>query len=244
MKKRKKELREKQIDEILKDVDSTNDDNKMFEAIKALHTKKKEITFENDEKGKSVSSPQEIYSVIEKYFKSQFQKQTQVAITKFTTAPKKLTKEITTEEVTNAVSKMANNKAPGEDEIAVEMFKYGPDELHSEMASILNHIFDCNDNLKLGTGILLPLPQTKEIPRTCRKSSTNHITRTNSQTTIKNFHESLRHQNQHVSLTLTKRISTRPKHHRYSLGIQMDSGKGPKRRCSNILNRNRHVERL
>ena len=124
-KKRKKELREKEIDEILKEVDSTKDDNKMFKAIKALHCKKKKVQFVNDEKGKSVSNPQEIYKVIEKHFKSQFHKQNQEPIPKFTTSAKKLRKEITADEVKKAVSKMSNNKARGQDEIVIEMFKYG-----------------------------------------------------------------------------------------------------------------------
>ena len=37
MKKRKKELREKQIYDILKYIDETKDENKMFKAIKTLH---------------------------------------------------------------------------------------------------------------------------------------------------------------------------------------------------------------
>ena len=57
---------------------------------------------------------------------------------------------------------MANNKAPGKDGL-VELVKYGCDELNSEIAEIINDMFRNNDNeLKLGTGILKPLPKPKK----------------------------------------------------------------------------------
>ena len=159
MRKRKKELRETEIDNILKEVDTTKDDIKMFKAVKALHTKRKQISYIDDEDGKSVSNPQEIYNVINKYFKKQFSKPNQGHVSKFKTDAKKLRKPITTEEVTQAVSKMSNNKAPGKDEIHVEMVNYGPKELHSEIATLLNSIFEHNNATKMGTGILLPIPK-------------------------------------------------------------------------------------
>ena len=53
---------------------------------------------------------------------------------------------ITAEEVTKAVQKMANNKAPGEDNINVELIKYAPKEIHKEISNILNGIFKSNDD--------------------------------------------------------------------------------------------------
>ena len=59
---------------------------------------------------------------------------------------------------------MANNKAPGKDNINVELVKYAADDIHGEIAEVLNDIFKTNnDELKLGTGILLPLPRPKQI---------------------------------------------------------------------------------
>ena len=55
---------------------------------------------------------------------------------------------------------MANNKAPGKDNINIELIKYGPKKLQKEISDILNSIFENNINeIKLGTGILLPIPK-------------------------------------------------------------------------------------
>ena len=81
----------------------------------------------------------------------------------FIIPPKRLNNMITTKEVTKAVQKMANNKAPGKDNINLEVIKYTPEEVHQEISKILNGIFETNnEEIKLGTGVLLPLPKPKK----------------------------------------------------------------------------------
>ena len=41
---------------------------------------------------------------------------------------------ITAKDVTKAVQKMANNKAPRKDNINVELIKYAPEEFHQEIS--------------------------------------------------------------------------------------------------------------
>ena len=51
---------------------------------------------------------------------------------------------------------MANTKAPGKDNINVEL-------IHQEIRKILNEIFETkNEEVKLGTRVLLPLPKPKK----------------------------------------------------------------------------------
>ena len=45
---------------------------------------------------------------------------------------------------------MSNNKAPGRDNINVELVKYAPEDVHKEIAEVLNNVFETNsDELKL-----------------------------------------------------------------------------------------------
>eukprot|EP00112_Aurelia_sp_Birch-Aquarium-sp1_P012816 Seg270.3 transcript_id=Seg270.3/GoldUCD/mRNA.D3Y31 product="hypothetical protein" protein_id=Seg270.3/GoldUCD/D3Y31 len=189
MKKRMKEVKEKEIEELIKEVESAKNDAKMFKAVKALQKRNPGIQFVHDENNKCMKQPQEIYKIIEKHFKEHFQKINAEKIIKFSSQPKKLTNEITTKEVRQAIQKMSNNKAPGKDGINVELIKYGPEESHEEISTILNDIFRFNDEeIKIGTGILLPVPKQKKTKRTCQNLRPNYTIRNYSQSLIKNFH--------------------------------------------------------
>ena len=164
MSRRVKELKERTAEEMIKTIETAKNDTRMFKAVKALHTKHKKVQFVHDEQTRCVTQPQEIYNIVEKHFMNHFVKSNVNEIKKFLTPPKKLNRMITTDEVTKAVKQMANNKAPGKDNINVELIKYAPKELHKEISKILNDIFTNNDNeIQLGNGILLPIPKPKKI---------------------------------------------------------------------------------
>ena len=58
---------------------------------------------------------------------------------------------------------MNSNKAPGKDNISVELVKYTPEEIYKEISNILNGFYERNDTrIKLWTDILLPLQKLKE----------------------------------------------------------------------------------
>ena len=58
---------------------------------------------------------------------------------------------------------MASKKAPRKNNIKIELIKYAPAEVHQEISKILYRIFDNNnEDVKLGAGILLLLPEPKK----------------------------------------------------------------------------------
>ena len=118
----------------------------MFKAAKALHMKHQKIQFVHDDQERCVSQLQEVHKIIERYFMKHFSKENINHIKKFITGAKRLNRKITAKDQhRTAVWKMTKNKAPGKDNINVEL------------------IYQRNDTrIKLGTGIPLQLPKPKK----------------------------------------------------------------------------------
>ena len=68
-----------------------------------------------------------------------------------------LENEISNDEVKKSISKLNNNRAPRYDKITAEMIKYGPEELHQKITTILNNCVSNNIDIKTGFGLLAPL---------------------------------------------------------------------------------------
>ena len=82
----------------------------------------------HEEQERCVSQPKE------KHFKAHFKNDNTSPIETFVTLPKRQNNMITAKDVTKAVQKMANNKAPRKDNINVELIKYAPEEFHQEIS--------------------------------------------------------------------------------------------------------------
>ena len=76
-----------------------------------------------------MSQPQEVQKIIEQHFSKHFNKENVNHIKKFITGAKRLNRKITAKEVNATVWKTANNKAPGQGNINVELLKYAPEEI-------------------------------------------------------------------------------------------------------------------
>ena len=162
MTKKVKEIKEKEIDEILREVNEVKDDARMYKAVKKLNRKRYQNPFIHNKEGKAITQKQEIYKIIEEHFKNHFYKEGIDELEKFKEEPKKLKKEIKATDVQKAASRMANSKAPGRDNINVELIKYGPKSIHEEIADNINGIFENHDVIEMGAGILIPLQKPKK----------------------------------------------------------------------------------
>ena len=105
----------------------------------------------------------QMYSIIREHFFNHFCDESLPKIKPFLGTPRKLKNEITTKEVTQSINHMSNNRAAGHDRVSVEMIKYAPSQIHTEISKILNNVFECHTEIiEINKGILVPLPKPKK----------------------------------------------------------------------------------
>ena len=155
--------KEKEIDEAVKEIDVLQDEAKMFKAVKMLNRKRFETPFVHDNEGKQVIDPKEIYETIREHFQTHFYDKNMKSVSPFIGQPKSLINRITTEEVTNAIKKLNNNRAAGPDGISAELVKYAPVEVHQFISETLNYVLENHQELDIGKGNLIALQKPGKI---------------------------------------------------------------------------------
>ena len=150
-----KHKREKEIDNIVQDIENAKDDVKMFKAANNIKRKKFENPTVHDKEGKNVTTPNEVYKIVAEHFTNAFYKEGESIIERHTGPPRPLNKLISGAEVTKTVSTMSNNKAYVN--IPVELVKYAPTNVHNKIAESLNNIFSKHIDVDTGSAALIPL---------------------------------------------------------------------------------------
>ena len=151
------ELKEKDLDNKVNEINEMKDSSKMFKAVNMLKRKKFENPYVHDEKGKNVTDPVHIHKIIKLYFENQFIDQNTPKLEPFTDTPRKLIHPISNQEVLKSISKLNNNRSAGYDTITAELIKYGPENLRSIIKTILNNCFEQHKQIDIGKGILVAL---------------------------------------------------------------------------------------
>ena len=147
--------REKEIDAMVKEIEQTKDDVKMFKAVKNLKRKEFENPTVHDKEGRCVTEPNQMYKIVNEHFKGQFYDKDAASIQRFEGPPRSLNDPISTNEITKTVNTMSNNKAANG--IVSELIKYAPQIVHEKTANILNKLFEEHQDIDTGSGTLIPL---------------------------------------------------------------------------------------
>ena len=156
------DVREKKAEDLVGEGGYAKNKTQIFKAAKARHMKHQLVQFVHDDQERCVSQPQEVQKIIEQHFMKHFNKDNMNHIKKFITGAKRLKRKMTAKKVKTAVWNMTNNKAPGKENINIELIKYAPKEIYKEIVNILNGIYEGNNTrIKLQTGVLLPRQKPK-----------------------------------------------------------------------------------
>ena len=123
--------------------------------MKELHRERLQNPTIHDNDGKALGNPQEIHDTIREHFKNHFYDEQIDEPVQL--QPYILNHPITTEEVIRNVKKLSNGKAPGYDNINVELIKYGPENLFEYVKDILNDCIENCTDIETGIGLLVPI---------------------------------------------------------------------------------------
>ena len=138
-----KKIREESINNINEINEASNNDIRIFKAIKNLRQPQECKNYKiiiQDDNGKNIANENEKYNTVKEHFMKKFYNEHKIEIEPYKGKARPLHNKITKDEVNRTTMKVSNNKAAGEDGITNEMTKYNPEELHQKIANKLNEI--------------------------------------------------------------------------------------------------------
>ena len=151
-----------ELNSIASEINKSKDNAKMYRAVKLLKRKHPQKLILVDEEGKSITNEEQCSKIVAKHFEGHFTTHDEQELEAFITEPQPLNNPITQKEVAKSVSKFSNNKASDSHNISAELVKYGPSSLNNEIACILNHMFEHNEYVNVGEGLMVPIRKPKK----------------------------------------------------------------------------------
>ena len=161
MRRRKRKVREENLDKQIEEIEKFKDNAKMFEVIKNLRRKSLDNPYIHDAKGRKVTNAKEIHNILYEHFKAKFYQPEEEDIQSFDGPARELNVPITYSEVKISIQKLNNRRAAGKDEINAELIKYGPEILNSKIEKVLNLVFEKHQEIEVGIGLIASIPKPK-----------------------------------------------------------------------------------
>ena len=152
-------LRNEELDNLMTEIDNTNDAAKMFKATKMIHQKPPEKLKVHNDSGKFATDPNEILKITGKFFQDKFVDEDADEIDAFTGPPRPLNNPLTVEEVRKGLNRLNNNRATGPDAIPGELYKYGSAQMTEAITNMYNEIFEKHADIDINTGNMITPPK-------------------------------------------------------------------------------------
>ena len=159
IKKKVQEVRNEEIDKKVEEIEGNAEGSKMYKAVGMLFRERYQNPQVEDEDGKLATDPNKILKLTTDYFGEKFYKPETKNIEPYTGEARPLNNPITKEEVKRSFKKLNNNRTTGEDGIAGELLKYGPEELAEQTAEVFNTAFETHQPFKINKGNMRTLPK-------------------------------------------------------------------------------------
>jgi len=164
---RREALREAEakLDARAKEVERLQHGAQMFKAVQLMKRKKSQKVKIQDDAGKMIGNDQDAALAIASHFADQFNDHpTATKLDPFIGPPRPLNSPVTVTEVQRSLDKLNNGRAAGYDNIPAELLKYGATQLSPIITTVFNNMFNRNEQVDIGNGVLIPLPKPGKPP--------------------------------------------------------------------------------
>lgn len=147
IRKRVQQLTEARVEQLATEMEENKGNRRVFEIARVL-SKHQDTHFSlynrvNDR----IHETTEIIKVITRHYSKFFAREGATPLPQWRGAPRALEKIITGAEVTEAAKRLRNNRALGPDNVAGELLKYGGEEIHEELATAYNGVFERHEQI-------------------------------------------------------------------------------------------------
>ena len=159
IKTRIRKLRQDRIEQITEELEQSKGNRRSFEAQRLLKTSKRsKLKLQNDN-NEFIYDTQEKLNHIKSHYKSFFNTENANPICPWRMSPQPLDPPITRKDISEVTFKhLRNGRAAGPDQTQGELYKYGNQKLHLEIATIINRMFEINEEISsINHLILIPL---------------------------------------------------------------------------------------
>ena len=159
LKSRIRKLRQDRIKQITEELEQNKGSRRSFEAQRLLKTSKRNrLKLQNDNREYIYDTEEKLYQV-KTHYESFFNTEKASRLSPWRISPQPLTPPIKRDDIAEVTFKyLRNGRAAGPDQTQGELYKYGNQTLHLEIATTINNMFERNEEIiNINHMILIPL---------------------------------------------------------------------------------------
>ena len=158
IRKRMQQLTEAKVEQLATEMEETKGNRRVFEIARVLTKHQNTLFSLYRRSNERIHETTEILKELTQHYSQFFTREGVMPLPQWRGQPRALEKIITGAEVTEAAKRLRNNRALGPDNIAGELLKYGGEEMHAELATAYNGVFEHHEQIaELTEGHLFPM---------------------------------------------------------------------------------------
>ena len=162
IKQRRKVLARQHMENLAEGLEGSSSTREAHEFARILKKNTTQRLIIIDADGSEIRKPRLQLREVTRFYEGFYRREGEEPLPEWIGEARELLVEVTMEEVASAAAELRNRRATGPDKLVSELLKYGGEDLHRELAELINQIFREHSSIEeLKAGILFPLNKLK-----------------------------------------------------------------------------------